>query len=52
MAGDVITNTIVNIGEVLELEGKQRLVCSSILPNHMALSVPVNPNQLTLMDMG
>ena len=45
MPGDVIINTDVNTDEVLELEDKQHklqavcLVCSTTLPNHIALSV-------------
>ena len=54
MAGDVKTNTGVTIGEVLELEDKRRefqaiyMVCSTISPNHITLSVPDNRKSIAV----
>ena len=52
MAGDVIINTEVIIDEVLELEvmrvSGSMPVCSTILPNHIVLSVPHNKTSIDI----
>ena len=54
MTWDALINIEVNIDEVLELEDKQLefqaiyLVCSTILLNHMALSVPDNQKSIDI----